>query len=183
MISRDLTRGTRYSLPPEGAEDKGRSTISSGRFMYEAVYDVGPQPFQDVRDRTRRTSTTSNRQYDLWEAYVDLSRGPLFFRIGRQNLAWGETDVFRLLDGINPLDNTFGGALRGSGRSAHPVVDAAGELQFRPGGSCFGPDGGRLLGARQLGRAGCSRVAGRDRPIRPLNRRRRYRRSCLPRAR
>jgi hypothetical protein len=29
--------------------------------------------------------------------------------MGRQNLAWGETDIFRLLDGINPLDNTFGG--------------------------------------------------------------------------
>jgi hypothetical protein len=33
----------------------------------------------------------------------------VFFRLGKQNLAWGETDVFRLLDGINPLDNTFGG--------------------------------------------------------------------------
>ena len=33
----------------------------------------------------------------------------LFLRFGKQNLAWGETDVFRLLDQINPLDNTFGG--------------------------------------------------------------------------
>jgi hypothetical protein len=33
----------------------------------------------------------------------------LFIRFGLQNLAWGETDVFRLLDGINPLDNTYGG--------------------------------------------------------------------------
>jgi hypothetical protein len=30
-------------------------------------------------------------------------------RIGRQNLSWGETDVFRLLDMINPLDDTYGG--------------------------------------------------------------------------
>ena len=43
------------------------------------------------------------------EFYFDLSRGPLFFRLGRQNLSWGETDIFRLLDNINPLDNTFGG--------------------------------------------------------------------------
>mgnify|MGYP003694755005 CR=1 FL=1 len=34
---------------------------------------------------------------------------PIFLRIGRQNLAWGETDVFRLLDNINPVDNSFGG--------------------------------------------------------------------------
>jgi len=80
-----------------------------GRFMYEGVYDVGPQPFQDVRDQDRENIDTFKQQYDLWEFYLDLSRGPLFFRIGRQNLAWGETDVFRLLDGINPLDNTFGG--------------------------------------------------------------------------
>ncbi len=27
----------------------------------------------------------------------------------RQILAWGETDIFRLLDGVNHLDNSFGG--------------------------------------------------------------------------
>jgi len=80
-----------------------------GRFMYEAVYNVGPQPFRDVRDRDKENIDNFKQEYDLWEAYLDLSRGPLFLRIGRQNLAWGETDVFRLLDGINPLDNTFGG--------------------------------------------------------------------------
>ena len=35
----------------------------------------------------------------------------LFLRIGRQNLSWGETDAFRLLDQINPLDASFGGFL------------------------------------------------------------------------
>ena len=79
------------------------------RFMYDAVYDVGPQAFQDVKDQDKENITSFSQQYDLWEAYVDLSRGPLFLRLGKQNLAWGETDVFRLLDQINPLDNTFGG--------------------------------------------------------------------------
>ena len=80
-----------------------------GRFMYDAVYDVGPQPFQDVKDQDKENIDSFSHQYELWEFYFDFSRGPWFFRIGRQNLAWGETDVFRLLDGINPLDNTFGG--------------------------------------------------------------------------
>ncbi len=80
-----------------------------GRFMYEAVYNVGPTAFQDVRDRDKENIDNFKQSYDLWEAYLDLSRGPMFFRIGKQNLAWGETDVFRLLDGINPMDNTFGG--------------------------------------------------------------------------
>jgi len=80
-----------------------------GRFMYEAVYDVGPQALQDVKDQDKEDIDSFAQQYDLWEAYVDLSKGPLFTRIGRQNLSWGETDVFRLMDLINPLDNTFGG--------------------------------------------------------------------------
>jgi len=80
-----------------------------GRFMYEAVYDVGPQAFQDVKDNDEANITNFSQQYDLWECYFDLSRGPVFLRVGRQTLAWGETDSFRLLDAINPLDNTFGG--------------------------------------------------------------------------
>jgi hypothetical protein len=52
---------------------------------------------------------TFKQSYDLWECYADFFKGPLFVRAGKQILAWGETDVFRLLDGINPLDNTYGG--------------------------------------------------------------------------
>ncbi len=80
-----------------------------GRFLYEAIYNVGPQAFRDVRDADKENIDKFKQSYDLWEFYVDLSRGPLFFRLGKQNLAWGETDTFRLLDAINPLDNTFGG--------------------------------------------------------------------------
>jgi len=48
-------------------------------------------------------------QVSLFEWYFNITKGPLFVRIGRQNLSWGETDTFRLLDQINPLDNAFGG--------------------------------------------------------------------------
>ena len=51
----------------------------------------------------------SEQRYRLFLAYLDFEKGPLFLRIGRQVLAWGETDVFRLLDNINPLDDSFGG--------------------------------------------------------------------------
>src|SRR5262249_26255852 len=50
-------------------------------------------------------------QISLFEWYFNISKGPLFIRVGRQNLSWGETDSFRLLDQINPLDNFFGGFL------------------------------------------------------------------------
>ncbi|MBI4518607.1 MAG: hypothetical protein HY699_22640 [Deltaproteobacteria bacterium] len=45
----------------------------------------------------------------LFQAYVEGRTGNLFVRLGRQNLSWGETDGFRLLDVINPLDSSFGG--------------------------------------------------------------------------
>ncbi|MEW6440788.1 MAG: DUF1302 family protein [bacterium] len=80
-----------------------------GRFLYEGIYDYGPEVFQDVRAMDRENLDRFKQSYDLWECYADISRGPFFLRLGRQNLAWGETDIFRLLDGINPLDNTFGG--------------------------------------------------------------------------
>ncbi len=89
-----------------GAELKYRIV---GRFLYEAIYDVGPSAFQEVKDLDEQDIESFTQQYELWEAYLDFTKGPFFARIGRQNLSWGETDVFRLMDLINPLDNTFGG--------------------------------------------------------------------------
>ncbi|MBW2367735.1 MAG: hypothetical protein JRH15_07605 [Deltaproteobacteria bacterium] len=80
-----------------------------GRFLFEGIYDYGPSQFQDLKDFNKDDIEDVAEDIELWEAYLDISRGPLFVRIGRQNLAWGETDVFRLMDLINPLDDTFGG--------------------------------------------------------------------------
>ena len=80
-----------------------------GRFLYEGVYDYGSDVFQEMEERDSENIDKFKQSYQLWECYVDLSRGPPFLRIGKQNLAWGETDMFRLLDYINPMDNTFGG--------------------------------------------------------------------------
>jgi hypothetical protein len=79
-----------------------------GRFFYDGVFDYGPSEFRDVRRANKDKIDDFKMDGELWEGYVDFAKGPLFLRMGRQNLAWGETDVFRLLDGINPLDNTFG---------------------------------------------------------------------------
>lgn len=48
----------------------------------------------------------------LFQAYVEADIGSrLWFRLGRQILSWGETDAFRLIDNINPIDSSFGGFL------------------------------------------------------------------------
>lgn len=42
------------------------------------------------------------------EAYINLTRGPLFLRVGRQSISWGESDTVALLDANNPFDATRG---------------------------------------------------------------------------
>lgn len=44
----------------------------------------------------------------LHEAYVTWSPGNFFLRAGKQIVGWGETDGFRLMDQINPVDNRRG---------------------------------------------------------------------------
>ena len=61
-----------------------------------------------LRKRLRHLASDRER---LFQAYVEASPGNLFVRFGRQVLSWGETDGFRLLDNINPLDSSFGGFL------------------------------------------------------------------------
>ena len=82
----------------------GRSTLeSSGRFKnFEYITNI-------------RAPGKNGEPIRLFEWYVNFIKGPLFIRIGRQNLSWGETDGFRLLDQINPLDNNFGGFLTSLG--------------------------------------------------------------------
>ena len=45
----------------------------------------------------------------LREGYIDLAlmNAPVSFRLGRQQVIWGESDQFRLMDIINPLDTTW----------------------------------------------------------------------------
>jgi hypothetical protein len=66
-------------------------------------------PAEMIRERNDRIERIARQRHRLFLAYIDFEKGPLFLRIGRQILAWGETDVFRLLDNINPLDDSFGG--------------------------------------------------------------------------
>ena len=41
------------------------------------------------------------------ELYLSYTKGPLFLRIGRQSISWGESDTIALLDQTNPFDLTL----------------------------------------------------------------------------
>lgn len=66
-------------------------------------------PEEYIRRRVDRLRRIARQRHRFFMGYLDVEKGPVFVRIGRQILAWGETDVFRLLDNINPLDDSFGG--------------------------------------------------------------------------
>lgn len=64
---------------------------------------------QRLRRRLRGDGTHRSR---LFQAYMEADVGRrVWFRFGRQVLSWGETDAFRLIDNINPIDSSFGGFL------------------------------------------------------------------------
>ncbi|MFQ5665983.1 MAG: DUF1302 family protein [Candidatus Binatia bacterium] len=42
------------------------------------------------------------------ELYLSYSKGPVFLRLGRQAISWGESDTIALLDQNNPFDVTLG---------------------------------------------------------------------------
>ncbi|MFI5396521.1 MAG: DUF1302 family protein [Candidatus Binatia bacterium] len=89
------------------------------RGVYDSVYDYTPGFEQrDIYGKPSRLrlDDLSGAQRDsikfeneLREAYLDLSfkEVPLSFRLGRQQIVWGETDNFRLLDRVNALDLTW----------------------------------------------------------------------------
>jgi hypothetical protein len=105
------------------------------KWFYDGVYDYGPRGYSHAASALTVNAVPGaspaeagaraflanilykgllkNRDLDtqkdpLWNAYVDLGKGPVKFRVGRQDLSWGESDGFRLLDMIEPLDNRFG---------------------------------------------------------------------------
>jgi len=123
----------------------------------EGIYDYGPSEFSQQGDKLRavridlptvpgllspkipealinqrisRLRRLARKRNRLFLAYVDLEKGPVFLRVGRQILAWGETDVFRLLDNINPLDASFGGFLIDLDERRVPVDMVRGSYRF-----------------------------------------------------
>jgi Protein of unknown function (DUF1302) len=92
------------------------------RGVYDSVYDYQPSVrttreftgeradprFDNLNDLGRRESDGAKFESVLREAYVDIKfKNDLSLRLGRQQIIWGESDGFRLLDRANSLDLTW----------------------------------------------------------------------------
>lgn len=84
------------------------------RFVYDSIYDIAPGPtlntqggaiggkIGDVRNGDRNDVAFENV---LREVFLDIkTTSPVSFRIGRQQVVWGEALNFRALDSVNALD-------------------------------------------------------------------------------
>ena len=105
----------------------GRLTIWG---FYDGIYDFGPERYEQTLDLTKHPGVDAafysegysvqqaldntgrrrdgrefyGRRTRVNEAYLNLARGPLFARVGRQAISWGEADTIGLLDANNPFD-------------------------------------------------------------------------------
>ncbi len=72
----------------------------------DASGNLLPGPYSRFNEHARNARKLENT---LREAYIDfkLADMPLSFRFGRQQVIWGESDQFRLMDIWNPLDLTW----------------------------------------------------------------------------
>lgn len=68
-----------------------------GLAVYDAVYDVE----EDLHVENEKDYRAN---LDLREAFVDLTFDKLDLRLGKQQVVWGKTDGFRVLDTVNPLN-------------------------------------------------------------------------------
>lgn len=78
----------------------GTENLSSGISKYDAF----PAKYDD--DWTLLRAKGDDAVAEIWEAFADISVGNAWFRLGRQNIVWGEADAIRLLDIVNALDLT-----------------------------------------------------------------------------
>ena len=98
---------------------KKASFFAYYRFVYDSIYDIAPGPFLKGGDGSKGGSF--ERSFDggerhalafenvLREVFLDLelSKLPVSFRIGRQQIVWGNTVAIRAVDTVNALDLTW----------------------------------------------------------------------------
>ncbi|MDO8634683.1 MAG: hypothetical protein Q7R34_00355, partial [Dehalococcoidia bacterium] len=73
------------------------------RGTYDAIYDLRSDSDQWSRDYEGSRDNLST-EYKMRELVMDATLGKWNFRIGKQQVVWGEADGLRLMDIINPLD-------------------------------------------------------------------------------
>ncbi|OPY73651.1 MAG: hypothetical protein A4E64_02492 [Syntrophorhabdus sp. PtaU1.Bin058] len=88
------------------------SCFLTGKYNADQAYPVLSDN-HEWRNKQFNKSRTQRYLLDDWqdilgEAHITVKKGDFYLRVGKQVVAWGETDGFRLMDQINPLDQRRG---------------------------------------------------------------------------
>ena len=84
---------------------------ASGKLNVDWAYQIndGDGAWEDkLFDQSDDLNVDDEYWQLLQEAHVNFSPGNFRFRVGKQIVAWGQTDFIRVLDQINPLDQRRG---------------------------------------------------------------------------
>lgn len=75
-----------------------------GRVRMDAVDELepGPPDQPEVAPYTRRLGFGDRADAELRELYVQGSAGPVWLRVGKQQVVWGQADGLKVLDVVNP---------------------------------------------------------------------------------
>ncbi len=77
------------------------------RFWYDAAPRFDESLRRSIPHRARKNYSIARDDEYLNEAYLDITAPRWQLRIGKQIVVWGETDIIRTADVINPLDARY----------------------------------------------------------------------------
>ncbi|MFA7282858.1 MAG: DUF1302 family protein [Sterolibacterium sp.] len=103
---------TRLEVNLDGKLTESLSAHFKLRGIYDGINDVegafrGQNSYVQQYQSGKGTPlevTRKNGMIDLPNAYLDYNNGPLWVRVGNQQIAWGEALFFRVSDVVNGLD-------------------------------------------------------------------------------
>lgn len=95
---RDLTKlKTQFLLSETGKLSDNASFKVSGRFYYDAAYDITDNFPESVE-------SDQEKEVELRDTYIDYSNGPFDLRMGKQQIVWGEAVGLFFADAVNAKD-------------------------------------------------------------------------------
>ncbi len=90
------------------ANPKWRDALDAApRARQSESNDIPGESF-NFNDENKNPRNILGKRNRINELYLDFTKGRFFTRIGRQSIAWGESDTIILLDVINNFDLTYG---------------------------------------------------------------------------
>src|SRR5438093_656746 len=90
------------------ASPKWREALDAAPRARQSESNNIPGESFNFNDENKNPRNILGKRNRINELYLDFTKGRFFTRIGRQAIAWGESDTIILLDVINNFDLTYG---------------------------------------------------------------------------